>query len=76
MKRVCPYCKQTNYVCVESYPTYRVESYYVGRVAELDEDNLEYEGSTEPIVYCPECETEYEGCSSVEEATKLMIEED
>lgn len=79
MKKVCPYCLGTSYVCIESYPRYRVESYYVsGREEpfyELDEDYCEYDNSCPPImIYCPECENKYENCTTVEEAWELMKE--
>ena len=77
MKRVCPYCLKTSYVCVESYPAYRIESYHVSGDkepwVELDEEYCEYENVKSLIVYCPECENKYENCATAEEAWELML---
>lgn len=77
MKRVCPYCLKTSYVCVESFPKYRIESFFVEGEkeawVEIDEDYCDYTGSKPHVVYCPECENKYENCSTPEEAWELML---
>ena len=59
MKRVFPYCLGTSHVCVESYPKYRTEAYYMyGKEKpcyELDEDYCEYDNSCpHPMIYAEE----------------------
>ena len=78
MKRVCPYCLQTDMVVVESYPHFRTEVFIAVDSetpwAEPVEEHCTYnDESGVPYVYCPECENRYVDCYSVEDALEIMI---
>lgn len=73
MKRVCPYCLNTDIVAMESYPCFREQTFKMEEYLKPLEDRCEYdEDCLVPFIYCPACKAIYKDCYSPEEAWELM----